>query len=222
MNIDPLNNFDAHDPLFLLSRQLDDDLTEAEALALEAALAASPELRAEASRLAAAQGAVDEWAAEVPDFDATALTQFVMGAVQDEAADQEFASVDAVLRRWARPVEFNERAFTTSVMRKLAAETSRQRMRLVYRIAAPLAMAAAVAIAVTGSFWLAPTPVIQVSIGPLAAGSQGATHLPAATSVVTFGREAAPERVASAEVRMISLGAMGAEPMVNADEVPPL
>lgn len=210
------------DPMFLLSRQLDGDLTNEESLALEAALAASPELRAEAKRLAAAQGAVDQWAAQVPNFDDNHLALSVLAAVREDAEERELGGVDAMLQRWARPVEFNERTFTTGVMRQLAAETSRQRMRLVYRIAAPLAMAAAVAIAVTGSFWLAPTPVIQVSIGPLAASSLGATSLPAATSVVTFGREAAPERVASAEVRMISLGAMGAEPMVNADEVPPL
>lgn len=219
-NSETIDNFD---PLFLVSRQLDGDLTEAEALVLDAALAASPELRAEAAQMAAAHGLVDQWAREIPSVDEAALAHRVLAIVRAEATDRQFADVDALLHRWSQPVTFNERAFTQNVAKKLRAEKSRSRLRLAYRTAVPLAMAAAVAIAVTGSFWLSATPMIQVSIGPLAA-SRHAITVPddAVTSVVTFARVALEERVVQLDAPMISLGAMGAEELVGADEVPPL
>lgn len=210
------------DPLFLVSRQLDGDLTEAEVRALAAALADSPELRLEAARMTAVYGMVGRWAEPLPNFDEAEFSHRVLSIVRAEAADPQLARVDAVLRRWSQPVAFDERAFVANVVKQLHAEKSRSRLRLVYRVGAPLAMAAAVAIAVTASFWHGAQPVIEVAIGPRIFGQPAASVAEDVTSVVTFDRRTPDERVVRLDAPMISLGAVGAEELADADEVPSL
>lgn len=212
------------DPLYLVSRRLDGDLTPEEARALDAALAVSAALRGEAERLSAAQVLIARWAEAAPCVDDAELTRRILSSVRAAAAERESADgVDAVLRRWARPVVFDEQTFTAGVAARLRAEAQRRRWRGVYRLGVPLALAAAAALAVTATLWTSARPVVEVAIGPgpFAAGAAAALA-GEADAVVVFVREAADERLARRDAPAISLLSVGAEPMANGEEIPPL
>jgi len=216
-------SMDHHDPLFLVSRSLDDDLSAAESSALDAALAASAELRVEAAQIADAQGLVNRWSMSIPAIDTTGLNQRVMSAVHEEASHRELADVDAALRRWSQPVEFDDAAFTSGVLKKLQEERTRQRMRLVYRIGAPLAMAAAVALVVTSGLWFSPTPVVNVVIGPHSDSLSSADAVrDAGQAVVTFVRDPVEDRLVRRSAPMVSMVSVGSDALAGGEEFPPL
>ena len=200
------------DPAFLASRALDGDLSAKERQRLEEALAASKDLRAEAEQLRNIDRLVKRWGRDSAELDWVTYARLIHARV--EAEDGDLDTVDRLIEHWGRePVEFDERAFTGAVMAAVRSQQHRTPMRsVIFRIGAPLAAAAAVAIAVSGWFWAkAPRDVGRPD------------DLPDQRLVVLFDRTPVAPITQEAETPSISLLALGAWPMSErAEEAPPL
>lgn len=200
------------DPAFWASRALDGDLSPEEQKRIEEALAASAELRAEVEQLRTVDGLVKRWGRDRAELDWATYTKLVHAQI--EAGEENLDTVDRLLERWgSEPVEFDEGAFTGAVMAAVRSEQRRTpRRNLIFRIGAPLAAAAAVAIAVSGWFW---------ARAPRDAG--GPDVVPSQRLVVLFDRTPVAEITDMVEAPGISLIAMGASPMTEGiEEAPPL
>jgi anti-sigma factor RsiW len=157
--------YNPDDPLFALSRSLDEKLPEGERRRMDEALAASEALRAEAESLRATDRLVKRWASAAPELDWGRHAALIEAQAPDDDSE-ELNRLDRLLERWGRTVPpLDEGSFTAAVMARVRSERRRAaRSSLLYRIGAPLAAAAAVAIAITGSLWLMPSgePITHV------------------------------------------------------------
>ena len=190
------------DPLFLLSLSLDGELTPAQREQLDAALAASAGLRAEAEQLRAVCKLIQAWGAQTPNVDAENLGgEFAAHLAESDGTDSaELAGVDDLLRRWSQPEpEVDWERFHGAVMKNIAAERHVAPVwGRILRLGTPLAAAAAIALAYigylspwdTGSTGPTRTPTVLVRIGPqvetLAEGAR------ADVFQVSFDRDSAP------------------------------
>jgi hypothetical protein len=224
MNDEPYN---PDDPAFLLSRSLDERLSDDEQRRLDEALASSPSLRRDAEELRALDRLVRRWRREQVALDWDNHARLVAGEASLEPDAAALQKVDAWIQRWgADVVPFNEERFTASVMKKVAREPGRKRRGLIFRLGAPLAAAAAVGFALTIGLWrpVPAEPVSVVRIGTrlaMAGARAGAAGTPKA--VVSFGRAPADGGSSQAAPPMMALGAVGpAAPMPTTGESPPL
>lgn len=223
--------YNPDDPAFLLSRSLDEKLSEEEQEALDRALASSETLRAEAARLRSLDRLVKRWGNRPIELDwehYSALTEAQL--VHDGDADK-LRQVDLMLDKWAsQTVSIDAEAFTTAVMAGVRAERKAKSWhRVVFRLGVPLAAAAAVVFAVTGTLWLKPDSgsECRIEIGyaqHMGAPSDGSADLP--EPVVVFGQVAGSQKVASASSARTSSGvsfiAIGASRIrVGAADLPP-
>ncbi len=216
-------NINRNDPLFLVSRACDGDLTSAEQTRLDELLAASPEFRIEAEKLRAVAQLVIGRRTSQPQIDWKLGADLVLAQIEDE--DSDLAGVENALQAWGtRTPQYDPAALTHAVMTRIAPAQQRKRSawRVIARIGAPLAAAAAVVIAVTAT-WFSPvandpmfaTPVTLVRIGP--AASIGASD--SSVSIVTFSRMA--DRPAAGD-EALSFGYMtlGSSPIAQVEESP--
>ena len=157
------------DPLFLVSRDLDGDLSKEERVRLNNALSSSESLRTEAGQLQNVDRIVKQWGAEDVEIDWKHHAELVTDMMRADLDENDLHPVDDLLAEWARrrPL-WSEREFAEGVLRRI--EPSRQATTPVawaWRIGAPLSAAAAIALAVTASLWFGPHPtsVAIVSIG---------------------------------------------------------
>lgn len=216
--------YNPDDPAFLASRSLDEDLPESEQRRLDHSLSVSDSLRREAEQLRVVDQLVKRSGAEEVDIDWDAYADLVVAnalAGQDEEGD---GKLDDLLERWgSRQPEADSEAFTAAVMARIEPKRRRLRPNLIYRIGAPLAAAAAVALAVTASFWVRSlhAPVSEVVIGRLVETVASAPS-PPRTAVVSFRREPA-EAAAQTATPGISFMAFSAIPAPKewSDEAPP-
>lgn len=202
------SEYNPHDPLFLLSRSIDGDLTPAEQEQLEAALAASAELRAEAEQLRTVCRLIQAWGARAPGVDAEDLGDEVTAHLAESAEDAELAGVDQLLQRWSRPApEVDWERFQGAVMARIAPEPRAAPLRgRLIRLGTPLAAAAAIALAFIG--YLRPwetsppeqmsVPTVLVQVGPQV--ETLATGMREDVFQVSFGRDSVAQ-TSTKEVR---------------------
>ena len=211
MNEEP---YQADDPSFLLSRALDEELTEAQRRRLEEALADSPALRLEASTLRSVDRLLKGWAGQRIKIDEAAFEAGVLARVADEAHGEALGKVDNLLKRWSRhrPV-VDEEAFVQAVLGQIGptVRVTPWRRRIL-RLGLPLAAAAVVAIAVTARIGLTPAhaPVVRVAIGRTLPAPGGSQDHGRAQPVVSFARapvDVSPTPFAEPGVSFIAVGA---------------
>lgn len=158
--------YNPDDPLFALSRSLDEELPEDMRQKMEEALAASEALRSEAESLRATDRLVKRWASPPAELDWGRHAALIEAQATGDDGE-EANKLDRLLERWGRTVpSHDEGSFTAAVMAKVRSERRRAvRSSLLFRLGAPLAAAAAVAIAITGSLWLMPSgePIAYVA-----------------------------------------------------------
>jgi hypothetical protein len=212
--------YNPNDPEFLMSRDLDQDLSENERRRLQEAADHSPALRAQAAQLCRLDQLLRRWGDSTHEAGSRDLAPTIVARLAREQA--ESPEIDRILTRWAATDVNVENDFASAVMARLRAER-RQPVwsRRVLRIGAPLAAAAAIAIAVTAGLWSPPEPkaVVRVVI-------REAAYEPAPAPsrvVVSFVRRIAePDlRVAArADVSFMTVGTSW--PDDPSSEVPPL
>ena len=141
-----------NDPLFLVSRGFDGDLSASEQIRLDQLLNASPELRVEAGKLKAVAQLVKSRGTDLGQVDWKLHEKLVLAEI--EGAESELADVDSLLRKWSRKgPQYSEHALADGIMALIApaGERKRSAWRVVVRLGAPLAAAAAIPIVVGSS-----------------------------------------------------------------------
>lgn len=209
MNGEPYN---PDDPLFLLHRSMEGDLSDEEQALLERLLAESPELRAEAERLRALNSLLDRWAAPA-ETDVEAIARYV--AAELESQSPELQAVDRLLERWAlSTVQFDVDRFARRVQGMLLTETRRSGAgRWMLRLGLPLSAAAAIALAMIGLLRpgsAPPTPTIRVAVGPAATAPVSVAQ--ASHVRVEFLREVETVDVQPAPAARLSFVMVGVDP----------
>lgn len=207
-----------NDPLFLVSRDFDGDLSAAEKARLDALLANSAVLRSEAGAIRAVSSLMAARREDEARVDWLNYEKLVVARVAE--TEEDSTEIDEFLRSWGskQPV-YNERAYVGEVLNRMAAPKRRQASwRLITRIGAPLAAAAAVVIAVTATWQ---TPVSVVSLSPVSVVQIGPEIVEqvGAVSVVSFSRT---EQRAGQVEETVSFGYMtlGSSPIPQAEEAP--
>lgn len=203
------------DLLFLVSRELDGDLSAAERDELEQALSESEALRVAAEQMGCVDRLVRRWGQNQPDVDAEAMSAQSVGRILADAPEAD--DIDRLLGRWgSSKVETDESRFTAAVMRQIQRTAPRKAVRTwVLRLGIPLAAAAAVGFAMIGQLWplAAPAPTSMVLIArPVEPGEgEAATQR---VALVSFARQAATagDVGAPAAVALLSLGVYPDQP----------
>ncbi len=210
--------YNPDDPLFLISRALDGDLSNARRRRLDEALAKSPSLRVQADRLGAVDQLIKRWALQKAGVDLVRFEARVLAKIAEEADREDHGKLDRLLKQWsARRPAVNEEAFVQAVLDKLGrSDRAAPWPRRVFRIGAPLAAAAAVILAVTATIWFKPAQavVVNVAIGPVSSEVYASRTRTSAQVVVSFARapvEAAPARVREPGVSFTAVGASAIE-----------
>ena len=211
-------NINSNDPLFLVSRDLDGDLSAAEKSRLAEVLAGSNKLQKDAEALRVVSSLVSGRVTDEAGVDWLHFEKLVMARVAE--ADENSTQVDQLLSRWAaREPVYNEGHYAGQVLTRIAtAKKPNVSWRLVARLGAPLAAAAAVVIAVTAT-WHA--PISMVNLAPVAVVEIGPSRLGPGdgVSIVSFSRST--ERDVHFE-ETVSFGYMtlGASPSTQMEEAP--
>lgn len=218
--------YNPNDPLFLVSRGLDRDLSDGERGRLNDALNASPTLREEAKRLEAVDRLVKQWGREGVEIDWRHHADLVVASPQTDADDATLRKIDELIAAWGRrqPV-LDEKAFADAVLSRITPNRRKTLpMQWVLRIGAPLAAAAAIALAVTASLWFtpAPVPVVLVSIGRT--GDQPAMVRSGGPKIiVSFARPTDDKHADATDAPGIGYMTIGSSPLPRAwDESAPL
>lgn len=147
--------YNPDDLAFLISRSLDQDLGSDERQRLDQALGESEALRAWADELRAVDRLVKRWGAGPVELDWGPYTATVQARVAALDEEEDLHRIDDWLRRWGdQRVEIDGPGFTDSVMTRIGATRRRSPVHtLIFRLGAPLAAAAAVALTLTAAFW---------------------------------------------------------------------
>jgi hypothetical protein len=211
------------DPEFLLSRELDRELSEKERRVLDEGLADSASLRAERERYGALDKLLRRFAARKVDVDWDAFAADVDRASAAEHPDEAGDSFDRLLARWGEnePVVDWER-FTAVVMERI--EPKRRATswhRVIFRIGAPLAAAAAIALAVLIPTEEAPSGRSLVCYSYPTAGTASTTAN--GVSAVSYGRDLAGVYASRPAVGAFGFATVGtAEEETTTSPTPPL
>ncbi len=215
--------YNPNDPAFLLSRSLDERLSETDRKQLDEAVASSESQRAESDGLAAVDGLVRRFGQEPVELDWAQHEALILAELRGEA--EGLGAVDALLTRWKRcEVNLDETEFADSVVAAIrdrntgvgGQDAPARRRRWIFRLAVPLAAAAAIALTVSTALWRAPPDerVSIVSIRPgHRAGPAGSGVANAPRAVVTFARAPADHDVAREAKPRVSLISVGASPI---------
>jgi len=218
--------YNPNDPAFLLSRSLDDELTDDERRRLDEALASSPSLQAEAEKLRALDRLIKHWGAQQAALDLDHHAALIIAQTAGDDDADKLKKVDQLIERWAsKNVLFDADRFTAVVMDRVAQELDREMRRgWIFRLGAPLAAAAAVVFAVIGGAWWGSKPeaVCRVEFGPRVAMVTAPTDMTVTPSaMVSFGR--APVEPFAETSTGISFGTVGSSaPVAMPGESPPL
>ncbi len=169
-------SYNLDDPAFLISRSFDEPLSEEERRRLEKLLAESESLRSEADQLRAVDRLIMRWGGRPVELDWEPHAALVEASLDDVGDEPGLRKVDDLLERWGRQgEEVDPQRFAKAVMARIEASRPRSTGRsLIFRIGAPVAAAAAVALAFVGLY------------GPHGSGDRDHV-LTLATSVVMIG-----------------------------------
>lgn len=220
--------YNPNDPAFLLSRSLDEELSDEEQQRLDKALASSESLRSEAMQLRAVDRLVTSWGTRPAGLDFEHHAALVVAQAVDGEDIKALRKVDQLIKHWgSRGVLHDEERFTAAVVDKVAREFRRTTRRgLVLRLGAPLAAAAAIVFAVTSGVWWPsyPKTLCIVELGPSATALALHTDADGVPGViVSFGRASIGEVAGSPVQRGISFGTVGSTPPAALPgESPPL
>ncbi len=206
-----------NDPLFLVSCGIDGDLSAQEQIRLEELLAASAEFRVEADKLKSVAQLVKSRRTLHAQVDWKLHEKLVQAEIEE--SDSDLADVDNLLLEWSgRAPQYDALALSDGIMARIAPARERKRSawRVVARLGAPLAAAAAVVLAVTGT-WFAPvmTPVTVVVIGPAQWGGES----DASVTVVSFAKTA-DRAVPANEALSFGYMTLGSSPIRQTEESP--
>lgn len=209
--------FHPDDLAFLLSQDLDGDLSAEQRRRLEEALAASANLCQQAEKFAALDALLGRWAQRRVDLSWDETAGLIAADVQGESVDPALDQVDDLLGRWAKsqPVA-SMFDVSNAVLAEIRSQDVQVRTRRwVLRLGAPLAMAAAVALVVFGTSLFEPTarPLVRVTIRATNVEAIAASEPP--RTVVSFSRtnvDAVARDTAPAQIGFITLGA---EPVIS-------
>jgi hypothetical protein len=181
-----------NDPLFLVSRSIDGDLSASEQVRLDEVLAASAELGLDAEKLRRVAGLVESRRAAAAQIDWEIHGQLILAQISEEKLD--LAGVDSVLQQWsARTPQYDERDLARNVMAQIAPARQRRRSawRATLRLGAPLAAAAAVALAVTATWFAPATKSSMMAVTIVQIGPPEDFGRPSSETIVSFAKPAA-------------------------------
>ena len=216
--------YNPNDPEFLASLARDAELTGEAQDRLDTHLRDSEGLRAFVSELGSLDRLIGNWAETEVELDWEAHAALIESRIDGDVDEEALASVDSLLERWGTHTpEVDENRFVTEVTKCVTASRSTKRTRrLIFRIGAPLATAAAVALVATAWLWdrALPQPFVQVSY-----------RMPGdrpADAASTFGTRVRFDRSPRAEVvgehrAVVAMIAMGSSPLGGAqqEDIPP-
>ncbi len=217
--------YNPNDVLFLISCGLDETLSDKQQRVVDGALAKSPSLREQADALRATAALLAQWSKQPVDCDWTGHAQSISDQIGDAASD-EFDQLDTLLGRWSttRP-SFDAEAFTADVMVRVDGTNTGGVSKVLFRIGAPLAAAAAIALAVVGTLWFqAPLAssvhVVYYSSAVYDDDGLGADRV---ESLVSFHREPVVQRTIGDGVPGLSFISVGSSPLIDSfEEQPPI
>ena len=146
--------YNPSDPEFLLSRRIDEPLSEQEQGQVRAFEASSIDAPQVDQHLKAVASLVAHWAGNSIEVDADSYVEGVLGRIADSHA-HEFGKVDRALRQWNDGgVNVDAADFLDAVRQRVESETETGEMRpWMLRVRRPLAAAAVVAVAVLAAMW---------------------------------------------------------------------
>lgn len=201
------DSYNPRDAEFLLSRDLDGELSPDERRALQARVQQSPALGNESTGFGAVADLLRQWGTTAPDVDWDAHLALTMARLDDdaEAGDQ---ALNSLLSRWAAnaPAHDDSR-FTQLILSQIRGKLRQPAYRRILRWSAPLAAAAALAFVVTAVYWHDPPvkTLAIVQIGPVSPDSEY-EPLTDSRAVVSFARAAAPAERNESGIGLLSLG----------------
>ena len=219
------SDYNPNDPEFLASCALDEPLSGEAKAKHDEALDASSDVRSLGEQLGAIDRLVKRWGRRQPNIDWKDYTRLVKARVESIGEEDQLDAVDSLMSKWAssHPI-IDERRFESAVMDRIGRYGSANvRRRIIFRIGASLAAAAAIAIVATGFYRSNPSDqrFVQVAIGP--PGRVASTYGPSsAFAVVSFDRTP-PIRKITGRQSSLSFLAMGSSPLGGLmEESPPL
>lgn len=222
--------YNANDIEFLLSRGLDEVLSDADRARLSAATAEDRKLAEEVSRLRRLSALLRRFARDQVDVESSGFEQRVRTLIEGNVTPVRSADgdrVDQLLRRWGdESPNVDEGAFAGSVMREVrrSAVASPRWGRTLRVLGVPMAIAASIVFTVMLPLWFssAARPVAVVEFGARFVGSARAQG-GALESDVVYGKASAPDVVARAERSGVAYLSVGSDPMEpTSEEVPPI
>ncbi len=187
------DSYNPNDPLFLVSESIDDMLSPETERALRVSLDASDQLQAEAVQLKRVAQIITRFAARKPTLDWDAHAEKILARIADQCSDDSLDEVDQTLVAWGqRDIDDATPDLATTVLKRAHAQTNRNadpnrsghndrsdrndrgsRYKIFHipwlaKVAIPLAVAAAIVLAVIPSVWNQPTmaPICVVNIHP--------------------------------------------------------
>lgn len=206
---------------FLLSRSLDEDLSDEERQRLEEALAASDSLREAQRHYARLHELLQSFAVEQLDVDWDAFAANIEQASVSGGQKGSQNALDELLARWAQgELDVNWERFTAGVMGRIEQKPSAVPWhRMIFRIGGPLAAAAAITLAVL-VFPVKRTPEARSNViytSPSRALAEGNR-----VSRVSYGRQT--DGLAAIEPRSSAFGyaTIGTAAPIEEAVVPPL
>lgn len=202
MTSEPYNPDDLE---FLISRDIDGDLSEEEKLLLSDALAGSDSLRNEADQLRSVSRLAGRWGSAAPNIDWESHEKLTCAMLSDDGTQD--GALSQVLGKWGRHAGIDEDRFATDVMRKVRGDRRRW-IYPVFRIGAPLAAAAAVVLTVSSLLWF-DSSAPPVSVVQIARQSRVDRTAVTERALVSFSRESVTEKQIDAApgVAFLTLGA---------------
>ena len=218
--------YNPNDPAFLISRSLDNDLSEAERRRLDEALGQSESLRSEASKFEAVDRLVQRWGRRSVELDWRSHAALTQASAAEGKGETGSRKIDDLLRRWgARSDEVEAVDLTVGVLAKIRGERRRATpQRYLLRIGLPLAAAAAIILTVTTTTWFAPPPqpICRVAIGPSSRTTTRVAPEAGSGIVVSFVRST-EALAASPTAPSIGFATIGVEPIgAGSEESAPL
>ncbi len=141
----------SNDPEFLLSRAIDESLAEPDQSRIAELMAGSAELRQADDGLRAVDALVKRWGDKKAAYDEAAFVDRVSETISGEFDAEDLEEVDELIARWAaHGPEVDWEKFEAGVTGRIKpAGSVRSLRRVIFRIGAPLAAAAAIVMAVS-------------------------------------------------------------------------
>lgn len=208
-------DYNPNDPEFLASRALDEPLSGEAKAKLDEALGASDDVRSLGEQLDAIDRLVKRWGRRQPNIDWKNHARLIKARVESIGEADQLDAVDSLMSKWAssQPI-IDEHRFESAVMDRIRRYGPMNvRRRIIFRIGASLAAAAAIAIVATGLFRSnrSDQRIVRIAIGP--SSRIASTYGPSsAVALVSFDRTPPTQEITGRQ-SSLSFLAMGSSPL---------